>query len=117
MLLGKPLFFAKRLSRRRELAECPMQIIDTIPQGFWKGYKQMISRPAYFKRLLKFLHRKGRSHEEAEDLVQEAMLRLHLDGKVVPVMNEEAFLRHAVSCPSINIVAIAWTCAKGCPGA
>ena len=62
----------------------------------------MKSRPTHFKRLLKFLRRKGRSHEDAEDLIQEAMLRLHLYGQVVPVVNEEAFLRQAVTNLSID---------------
>jgi len=62
----------------------------------------MISRPTHFTRLLKFLRRKGRSHEDAEDLIQEAMLRLHLYGQAVPVVNEEAFLRHAVNNLSID---------------
>jgi RNA polymerase sigma factor (sigma-70 family) len=62
----------------------------------------MIFRPALFKRLLKFLRRKGRSREDAEDLIQEAMLRLHLYGQEVPVVNEEAFLRHAVNNLSID---------------
>jgi RNA polymerase sigma factor (sigma-70 family) len=62
----------------------------------------MIFRPAQFKRLLKFLRRKGRSHEDAEDLIQEAMLRLHLYGREVPVVNEEAFLRHTVNNLSID---------------
>jgi RNA polymerase sigma factor (sigma-70 family) len=62
----------------------------------------MISRPAYFKRLLRFLRRKGRSREDAEDLIQEAMLRLHVYGQAVPVANEEAFLRHAVNNLSID---------------
>ena len=62
----------------------------------------MKSRPAHFKRLLKFLRRKGRSHEDAEDLIQEAMLRLHVYGRAVPVVNEEAFLRHAVNNLSID---------------
>src|SRR5271168_2895723 len=62
----------------------------------------MKSRPALFKRLLKFLRRKGRSHEDAEDLIQEAMLRLHLYGQAVPVVNEEAFLRQAVTNLSID---------------
>jgi RNA polymerase sigma factor (sigma-70 family) len=56
----------------------------------------MISRPAHFNRLLKFLRRKGRSREDAEDLIQEAMLRLHVYGMGASVVNEEAFLRHAV---------------------
>ena len=62
----------------------------------------MISRPAHFKRLLTFLRRKGRSREDAEDLIQEAMLRLHVYGQAVPVANEEAFLRHAVNNLSID---------------
>src|ERR1700722_11186336 len=62
----------------------------------------MKSRPTYFKRLLKFLRRKGRSHEDAEDLIQEAMLRMHLYGRQVAVVNEEAFLRHAVTNLSID---------------
>jgi DNA-directed RNA polymerase specialized sigma24 family protein len=62
----------------------------------------MTSRPAHFERLLKFLRRKGRSREDAEDLIQEAMLRLHIYGQEVPVTNEEAFLRHAVYNLSID---------------
>jgi RNA polymerase sigma factor (sigma-70 family) len=62
----------------------------------------MKTRPTHFKRLLKFLRRKGRSHEDAEDLIQEAMLRLHLYGQAVPVVNEEAFLRQAVTNLSID---------------
>src|SRR6266851_9191402 len=54
------------------------------------------NRPAYFARLLKFLRNKGRSQEGAEDLIQEAMLRLHVYAKDDAVVNEEAFLRRAV---------------------
>jgi RNA polymerase sigma-70 factor (ECF subfamily) len=62
----------------------------------------MPSRPAYFERLLRLLRRKGRSHEDAEDLIQEAMLRLHVYGRESTVANEEAFLRHAVHNLSID---------------
>jgi RNA polymerase sigma-70 factor (ECF subfamily) len=62
----------------------------------------MPSRPRYFERLLKFLRRKGRSQEDAEDLIQEAMLRLHVYGREAAVANEEAFLRQAVSNLSID---------------
>jgi RNA polymerase sigma factor (sigma-70 family) len=62
----------------------------------------MTSRPAHFKGLLKFLRRKGRSQEDAEDLIQEAMLRLHVYGQDVAVANEEAFLRHAVHNLSVD---------------
>jgi RNA polymerase sigma-70 factor (ECF subfamily) len=48
------------------------------------------------------LRRKGRSHEDAEDLVQEALLRLHLYRQAEPVVNEEAFLRRAVNNLSID---------------
>ena len=62
----------------------------------------MASRPVYFDRLMKFLRRKGRSREDAEDLIQEAMLRLHVYGLDTPVVNEEAFLRQAVYNLSID---------------
>ena len=62
----------------------------------------MTFRPAYFERLLKFLRRRGRSREDAEDIIQEAMLRLHVFGQAVPVVNEEAFLRHTVRNLSID---------------
>jgi RNA polymerase sigma factor (sigma-70 family) len=62
----------------------------------------MDARPPLFERLLKFLRRKGRSHEDAEDLIQEAMLRLHVYAREEPVANEEAFLRHAVVNLSID---------------
>jgi RNA polymerase sigma factor (sigma-70 family) len=55
-----------------------------------------------FKRLLKFLRRKVRSREDAEDLIQEAMLRLSMYGRTARVMNEEAFLRHSVTNLSID---------------
>jgi RNA polymerase sigma factor (sigma-70 family) len=55
-----------------------------------------------FKRLLKFLRRKGRSREDAEDLIQEAMLRLSVYGRTARVMNEDAFLRHTAANPSID---------------
>jgi RNA polymerase sigma-70 factor (ECF subfamily) len=57
---------------------------------------------AYLRRLLTFLRRKGRTHEDAEDLIQEALLRLHRYGQSVPVANEEAFLRRAVNNLSID---------------
>jgi RNA polymerase sigma factor (sigma-70 family) len=64
----------------------------------------MKTRPAHFERLLNFLRRKGRSHEDAEDLIQEAMLRLHRYRRAaVPVVNEEAFLTHAVQNLSIDL--------------
>jgi hypothetical protein len=53
------------------------------------------SDPASFDRLLEFLMRRGRSREDAEDLIQEAMLRLHTyTGE--DVQNKEAFLRCTV---------------------
>ena len=53
------------------------------------------NRPPYFFRLLRVLTRKGRSREDAEDLIQEAMLRLHIYEKE-DIQNKEAFLRCAV---------------------
>ncbi len=54
------------------------------------------NRPEYFALLLTYLRRKGKSREDAEDLIQEAMLRLHIYAKGDAVVNEEAFLRRAV---------------------
>ena len=54
------------------------------------------NRPEYFDRLLTYLRRKGKSREDAEDLIQEAMLRLHVYAKDDAVVNKEAFLRRAV---------------------
>jgi RNA polymerase sigma factor (sigma-70 family) len=62
----------------------------------------MSSRPLHFAGLLKFLRRKGRSQEDAEDLIQEAMLRLHVYGRDAAVANEEAFLRHTVHNLSVD---------------
>jgi RNA polymerase sigma factor (sigma-70 family) len=53
-------------------------------------------RPTYFARLLKYLRNKGRSREDAEDLIQEAMLRLHVYPKADAVENTESFLRQTV---------------------
>ena len=53
-------------------------------------------RPACRAGLLRLLRSKGRSREDAEDLIQEALLRLHLYAKINVVVNEEAFLRRAV---------------------
>jgi RNA polymerase sigma factor (sigma-70 family) len=64
----------------------------------------MRSRPAHFERLLNFLRRRGRSREDAEDLIQEAMLRLHRYQRAeVTVVNEEAFLTHAVQNLSVDL--------------
>jgi RNA polymerase sigma factor (sigma-70 family) len=60
------------------------------------------NRPKHFARPLNFLRRKGRSREDAEDLIQEAMLRLHVYTKSQVVMNEEAFLRRAVQNLAID---------------
>jgi RNA polymerase sigma factor (sigma-70 family) len=54
------------------------------------------SRPAHFALLLRYLRNKGRSREDAEDLIQEAMLRLHVYAKDDAVENREAFLRQTV---------------------
>ena len=43
-----------------------------------------MTRPAYFERLLRFLRRKGRSREDAEDLIQEGLAAL--SGGDVPLV-------------------------------
>jgi RNA polymerase sigma factor (sigma-70 family) len=72
-------------------------------------------RPLHFQRLFNILRRKGRSPEDAEDLIQEAMLRLHRyrmkasststteQPPLTAILNEEAFLTHAVQNLSIDL--------------
>jgi RNA polymerase sigma factor (sigma-70 family) len=57
---------------------------------------------ARIARLMKVVRRRGRSHEEAEDLIQEAFLRLHEYCRTTEVRNEEAFLARTVSNLAIN---------------
>jgi RNA polymerase sigma factor (sigma-70 family) len=46
-----------------------------------------------FRRLAKFLRRRARSSEDIEDLIQEAMLRVHGYGRTSHTVDEEALLR------------------------
>jgi len=62
----------------------------------------MIVSLARFARLMKVCRRRGRSQEEAEDLIQEAFLRLHEYCRTTEVRNEEAFLARTVSNLAIN---------------
>ena len=62
----------------------------------------MIGPWARFARLMKVCRRRGRSHEEAEDLIQEAFLRLHEYCRTGEVRNEEAFLIRTVSNLAIS---------------
>jgi RNA polymerase sigma factor (sigma-70 family) len=57
---------------------------------------------ARFTRLMKVCRRRGRSQEEAEDLIQEAFLRLHEYCRTAEVRDEEAFLARTVSNLAIN---------------
>jgi RNA polymerase sigma factor (sigma-70 family) len=57
---------------------------------------------ARFARLMQVCRRRGRSQEEAEDLIQEAFLRLHEYCIDTEVRNEEAFLARTVSNLAIN---------------
>jgi RNA polymerase sigma-70 factor (ECF subfamily) len=51
---------------------------------------------------MKVCRRKGRSQEQAEDLIQEAFLRLHEYCRNAEVRDEEAFLARTVSNLAIN---------------
>ena len=73
----------------------PIVLYDDGRFGSYFVAEPAPSDPAFYDRLLRFLMRKGRSREDAEDLIQEAMLRLHTyTGE--DVQNKEAFLRCAV---------------------
>jgi RNA polymerase sigma factor (sigma-70 family) len=87
------LIVCERLEVRQPV---PIFLYDDLRFGSFHVAEPDSYRPAYFFRLLRLLMRRGRSREDAEDLVQEAMLRLHLYTKSDIVVNEEAFLTHAV---------------------
>lgn len=71
-------------------------------QGLFPGVRSDSKRPVYFSRLLKFLRRKGRSREDAEDLIQEAMLRLHAYAADDAVKNPEGLLRRTLDNLAID---------------
>jgi RNA polymerase sigma factor (sigma-70 family) len=56
----------------------------------------------HLQRLRDVLRRMGRSPEDADDLIQEAFLRLHVYCQTHEVRQEEAFLVHAVKNLSID---------------
>lgn len=62
----------------------------------------MFTRPPGFARLLTLLRRQGRSQEDAEDLIQEAFLRLMEYCRTQEVRNEAGFLRRTVLNLSID---------------
>ena len=55
-----------------------------------------------FAHLMKVCRRRGRSQEDAEDLIQEAFLRLHEYCRKAEVRDEEAFLTRTVSNLAIS---------------
>jgi DNA-directed RNA polymerase specialized sigma24 family protein len=56
----------------------------------------------HFARLLKLLRRRGHSHEDAEDLIQDAFLSLHTYCQRAEVRSDEAFLVRAVLNRSVS---------------
>lgn len=62
----------------------------------------MFARPPGFARLLKLLRRHGRSQEDAEDLIQEAFLRLMEYCRTREVRNEAGFLERTAINLSID---------------
>jgi RNA polymerase sigma factor (sigma-70 family) len=56
----------------------------------------------HLQRLKDLLRRMGRSPEDADDVIQEAFLRLHVYCQTHEVREEEAFLVHAVKNLSID---------------
>ena len=73
----------------------PIVLYDDVRFVSYSVAEPHSSDPASFGRLLRFLMRRGRSREDAEDLIQEAMLRLHTYTRE-GVRNKEAFLRSTV---------------------
>jgi RNA polymerase sigma factor (sigma-70 family) len=57
---------------------------------------------ALLARLQRLVRRHGRSQEDAEDLVQDALLRLTEYCRIAPVQNEEAFLQRTLTNLSID---------------
>ncbi len=64
--------------------------------------ERALARPPGFARLLRLLRRHGRSAEDAEDLIQEAFLRLTEYCRTEDVRNEAGFLQRTVINLSIS---------------
>jgi RNA polymerase sigma factor (sigma-70 family) len=62
----------------------------------------MLRPVACFARLMKVCQRRGRSQEDAEDLIQEALLRLEEYCRSAVVRNKEEFLARTVSNLAID---------------
>lgn len=65
-------------------------------------YRKRSLRPPGFASLLKFLRRRGRSQDDAEDLIQEAFLRLTEYCRTGEVRDEPGFLQRTVINLSID---------------
>lgn len=63
----------------------------------------MTLRPALYARLIKSCRRRGRTLEDAEDLVQEAYLRLLEYRRTSKVLDERTFLARIVNNLTINL--------------
>jgi RNA polymerase sigma factor (sigma-70 family) len=62
----------------------------------------MVDMAKHFRRLIALLRRMGRSREDAEDLIQEAFLRLHVYCQTHEVREHEAFLVRMVQNLSVD---------------
>lgn len=79
--------------RQEHLPKCPSHFCNQI---------DMKLRTARFAHLLRLLRHKGRSREDAEDLIQDALLRLTEYCRTCTVHNEAAFLERTVINLSID---------------
>lgn len=74
----------------------PPKIIPSIPTTLpWHGNPMTINWQAAFSKVRAALMRQGRSRQDADDLVQEAYLKLATEARRQSVLKPEAFLMRA----------------------
>jgi len=77
---------------------------NSLPSGVSRACNSTVMKDfaRHLRRLRQFLRHRGRTDEDADDLIQEAFLRLEVYGREHEVLEPEAFLVRAVANLSVD---------------